>query len=61
MSATVRIANELLPYIDDVVEGEKDEFGMLKYRSRADFVNEAVKEFLNKHGVNTREGEEAAP
>jgi len=62
MSAVVRIAEELLPYLDAAIEQIRDEFGVQRFKSRVDVVNEAVKEFLKKHSVeleislNTKRG-----
>ena len=57
MSAVVRIADELLPYLDAAVEQVQDEFGMRRYRSRADVVNDAVKELVKKLAIRPRETE----
>ena len=46
---TVRIAAELIPPLEKLVENEKDEFGIQKFRSKTDAVTQAVKEFLQKH------------
>lgn len=47
-SGVVRIAEELLPKIDSIVDSVRDDFGILKYSSRKDFVDEAVKDYLRK-------------
>ena len=47
-SGVVRIAEELLPKIDSIVDTIRDDFGILKFSSRKDFVDEAVKEYLRK-------------
>jgi len=44
----VRIRAELIPLIDDVVDNEKDEYGIERYHSRKDVVSQAVKEFLDR-------------
>ena len=46
---TVRIAGELIKPLEKLVENEKDEFGIQKFRSKADAVTQAVKDFLEKH------------
>ena len=43
---TVRIHEPLADAIDDHVEKAKDQLGLKKYKSRADFVEEAVKTLL---------------
>lgn len=55
MSSVVRIADELLPYLDAAVEQVQDEFGMKRYRSRADVVNDAVKELVKKLAIRPKE------
>ena len=45
---TVRIDEKLIPIIDEAVGALKDEFDMPLFRSRAAFVERAVKEFLRK-------------
>ena len=44
----VKIPKELIPHIDRVVESTKDSFGLRRFRSRNDFVTEAVKHFLRE-------------
>ena len=44
----MRLRAELLPHIEKAIEQEKDEFGVPRFRSRADFVTEAVKELLKE-------------
>ena len=44
----VKIPKELIPHIDRVVESTKDSFGLRMFRSRNDFVTEAVKRFLKE-------------
>jgi len=51
-SGVVRIAEELLPKIDSIVCKVRDDFGILKYGSRKDFIDEAVKEYLRKEAPN---------
>jgi hypothetical protein len=46
--AVVKIAPELLPLLDQVAEKSKDEFGVRRYRSRKDVVDEAVRRFLRE-------------
>ena len=46
---TVRIAGELMGPLKKLVENAKDEFGVPLFRSKADVVTKAVKEFLEKH------------
>ena len=45
---TVRIDEKLIPKIDTAVSALRDEFGIPMFRSRAAFVERAVKEFLRK-------------
>lgn len=45
----MRIRAELLPFIDEHIEQEKDEFGTPVFHSRQEVVTQAVKEFLSKH------------
>jgi len=47
--ATVRIATELVEPLEEVVKQAKDEFGIPLFRSKADAVTKAVKEFLRKY------------
>jgi metal-responsive CopG/Arc/MetJ family transcriptional regulator len=47
--ATVRIPTQLLEAVEQVVEREKDEFGLPKYSSKSEAIAEAVKQFLKKH------------
>lgn len=46
---TVRIASKLMEPLGKLVENAKDEFGVPLFRSKADAVAQAVKEFLRKH------------
>ena len=46
---TVKIRREVIPGLEHIVEKVKDEFGIPKFRSKADAVTEAVKEFLHKY------------
>lgn len=57
MSAVVRIADELLPYLDAAIDQVQDEFGMKRYRSRADVVNDAVKELIKKLAIQPKEAD----
>jgi len=47
----VRISEELLPHIDKAVEESRDAFGVRRYLSRRQFVDEAVKRLLQIRGV----------
>lgn len=56
MSGLVRISEELLPLIDDLIKMvPKDEFGIPKYKTRIEVINDAVKELLKKYGVKPKE------
>jgi hypothetical protein len=44
----VRIATELLSPIDNAVKTAKDEFGVKRFKSRKDVVDEAVRRFLRE-------------
>jgi len=55
LSAVVRIAEELLPWLDAVVEQTQNEFGGRKYRNRKDVVDAAVKKFVKELGVKPTE------
>jgi len=46
LSGLVRISDELIPLIDKVIDTSIDEFGIKKFKSRKDLIDEAVKEFL---------------
>jgi len=46
---TVRIAQELIDPLEDLIKNAKDEYGMPVFTSKTDAVTQAVKEFLNKH------------
>ena len=46
---TVRIAGELMTPLEKLVENAKDQYGIPLFRSKADAVTQAVKEFLEKH------------
>lgn len=46
---TVRIAGELMEPLEELVRYAKDEYGIPLFRSKADAVTKAVKEFLQKH------------
>ena len=46
---TVRIAQELIKPLDDLVEHLKDEYGTPVFTSKTEAVTQAVKEFLKKH------------
>jgi len=45
---TVKIPEPLALVVDKYVEKAKDEFGIPKFRSRADFVETAIRELLKK-------------
>ena len=45
---SVKIPEQLATLIDEYVEKVKDEYGIHKFRSRADFVEVAVRELLKK-------------
>ena len=42
----VKISPELFPAIDKVVEETKDEYGVRRFKSRRELVDEAVRQFL---------------
>lgn len=46
---TVRIAGELIEPLDELINNAKDEYGIPLFRSKADAVTQAVKEFLAKY------------
>ena len=54
----VKIPKALISRIDRIVENVRDSFGLRKFRSRNEFVTEAVKRFLKEfeqegeHGDN---------
>jgi len=48
MSAVVRVAEELLPWMDKAVDSIKDEYGVPKFKTRKDLVDSAVKAFLDE-------------
>ncbi|MEM0313940.1 MAG: ribbon-helix-helix domain-containing protein [Candidatus Bathyarchaeia archaeon] len=53
----VRVPISLISQIEKLVENEKDEFGLPKYRSKSDAVTEAIKEFLRKReGLQWQDG-----
>jgi len=45
----VRIAAELIPPLDILVEKAKDEFGVPLFKSKSEAVTEAVREYLRKN------------
>ena len=47
--ATVRIAGELIPPLDELVKNIKDEYGIPLFRSKSDAVTKAVKSLLDKY------------
>ena len=49
MSSLIRISTVFIPLIDQVIEHEKDEFGIAKYDSRRDVADDAIKCFLEKN------------
>lgn len=51
MSSVVRISEGLLPWIDAAVEQAQDGFGVKRYLSRRDVVDDAVKKLLVELGV----------
>ena len=56
MSGVVRISEELLPLIDNLIENTpKDDFGIPKYKTRVDVVDDAIKELLKKYGVKPKQ------
>jgi len=48
LSAVVRIAEELLPWIDAAVKQARNEFGGQKYRNKKDVVDDAVKRLIRE-------------
>jgi len=54
----VRISEELLPHIDKAVEECRDSYGVRRYHSRRQFVDEAVKRLLRESGVTPVEAGE---
>ena len=53
---TVRIDEKLIPIIDKAVTMLRDEYDMPLFRSRAAFVERAVKEFLRKVALEAQGG-----
>jgi len=47
--ATVRIPTELLEAVENLIKDLRDEFGILKYRSKSEAIAEAVKQFLKRN------------
>jgi len=44
----VKISKELIPYIEKCMETIKDEFGVPKYKTKMQVLDEAVRDFLKK-------------
>lgn len=55
MSGLIRIAEELLPWVDAVVDQCQNEFGGKKYGSRKDVIDDAVKRLVKELGVKPKE------
>jgi hypothetical protein len=50
-SETQRIDSKLIPLIDRAMKEIKDQFGTVKYRSRREVMDDAIKRFLLENGV----------
>jgi len=48
MSTTVRVSEELIPYIDDAIATVTDRFGRKRFRSRKAFVDAALEKLLEE-------------
>ena len=55
MSAVVRISEGLLTWIDAAIDQAQDTFGVKRYLSRRDVVDDAVKKLLVELGVKPKE------
>ena len=50
--SSVRLAAELIPSLELLIEEAKDEFGMPLFRSKSEVVTEALRQYLRKHLPN---------
>ena len=46
---TVRIDEEMIPPLEEMIENVRDEFGMPLFRNKSDAVTKGLKEFLKKY------------
>ena len=46
--STVRLQNDLVEILDEIVKVEKDELGRLRFKSRADLVTQACEKFVKE-------------
>jgi len=54
--STVKIPEALIPRIDRIINNSKDSFGLRKFRSRTEFVTEAVKRLLEEFEQEGKQG-----
>ena len=46
---TVRIDEEMIPLLEELIENVRDEFDMPLFRNKSDAVTKGLKEFLKKY------------
>jgi len=51
MGVAIKISEEFLPWIDSAIKQVKDEFGVRRYRTIKDVVDDAVKRLIKEVGI----------
>ena len=57
MSTTVRVSEELIPYIDDAIATVTDRFGRKRYKSRKAVVDSALEKLFEELRIIHEEDE----